>query len=64
MDVPMLADQQELFDISSEQTQDVIWKTLPEVMDGRDGLRERIKEICAISATRWWWWWWSVNSLV
>ena len=47
MDVPMLADQQELFDISSEQTQDVIWKTLPKVMDGRDGFsRENQENLC------------------
>ena len=31
---------------------------LPEAMDGREGLRERVREIRADSTTWWWWWWW------
>ena len=30
---------------------------LLEVMNDRDGWQERVREICASSAT-WWWWWW------
>ena len=30
---------------------------LPDIMDDRDGRWERVRKICAGSAT-WWWWWW------
>ena len=34
-------------------------ENLPEVMDDREGWRERFRDIHADSATWWWWWWWS-----
>ena len=30
---------------------------LPEVMDDREGWREKVRDIHADGATRWWWWW-------
>ena len=30
---------------------------LPKAMEDREGWRERVRNICADSAT-WWWWWW------
>ena len=36
---------------ASVQTQDVVYKDLPEVMDNRDGWQERVRETCASSAT-------------
>ena len=30
---------------------------LPEAMNDREEWRERVRDICATSAT-WWWWWW------
>ena len=30
-------------------------------MDDRDGWRERVKELCAVSVIWWWWWWWSLT---
>ena len=30
---------------------------LPETMNDREKLRERVRDICA-GCTRWWWWWW------
>ena len=47
IDEPVLADQQEIIYISSVWTQDVVWK------DCRDGWKERVSEICAVSTT-WW----------
>ena len=32
---------------------------LQRAMDDRDRWQERVKEICAGSAT-WWWWWWHI----
>ena len=29
-----------------------------EVMDDRDGWRDRVREICVSNVTWWWWWWW------
>ena len=63
MDVPVLADQQELINISSVRTQDVVWKICRERwMIGTDGerKRERAGELCAVSSSWWWWWWWSI----
>ena len=31
---------------------------LPKAMDDKEGWRERVRNICADSATWWWWWWW------
>ena len=31
---------------------------LPGAMDDRDGWRESVREIRAVSVTWWWWWWW------
>ena len=31
---------------------------IPEAMDDKDGWRERVRDMCADSATWWWWWWW------
>ena len=46
MDMPVLADKQELIYISSVQTQDVVWKTCWEPwMIGMDGLRELGKSV-------------------
>ena len=33
---------------------------LPEAMDDREGLRERVRDIHADSTTWWWWWLWLV----
>ena len=41
MDVPVLADQQELIYISSVQTQDVVWRTRWEGWGERERERER-----------------------
>ena len=30
---------------------------LPEAMNGREGWRERVRDIRADGTTRWWWWW-------
>ena len=35
---------------------------LPEVMNDREKLRERVRDIRA-SGTTWWWWWWSMNEM-
>ena len=34
---------------------------LPEVMDKREGWRERVRDICADGVTWWWWWWYGYN---
>ena len=31
---------------------------LPRAMNDREEWRERVRDICATSATWWWWWWW------
>ena len=50
IDVPVLANQQELIYISSVWTQDIIWKTCQEKwMIRTDGEKERVRKICAIS---------------
>ena len=49
MDVPVLAEQEELIYISSVQTQDVIWKTCH---GERERERERVRKTCADSVTR------------
>ena len=51
MDVPMLADQQDLIYINSERIQDVIWKICQERW--MDGERERVWEICASENAEW-----------
>ena len=30
---------------------------LPKAMNDEEGWRERVRDICADSTTRWWWWW-------
>ena len=40
MDVPVLANQQELIYVSPVWKHDVVWKTLPEAMNDRDGWSE------------------------
>ena len=30
---------------------------LPEAMNNKEEWRERVRDICAGSTTRWWWWW-------
>ena len=32
---------------------------LPRAMNDREEWRERVRGICATSATWWWWWWWT-----
>ena len=34
-------------------------ENLPEAMDNRVELRERVREIRGSGTTWWWWWWWS-----
>ena len=50
MNVPVLADQQELIYNISLRTQDVGLKDMPRAMDDRDGWRERIRETRAVKA--------------
>ena len=47
MDVPVLADQQELIYISFVLIQDVVWK----ICQDRDGWREKVRKIHAVSMT-------------
>ena len=58
MDVPMLADQQQLIYIDSERKGDVVWKIAMDNMNrwrkregGREGGREKVRETCAVSVT-------------
>ena len=55
MDVPVLADQQELIYISSVWTQDIVWKTRRGVVDDMCEKKKRVKETRPDSMT-----WWSL----
>ena len=54
LDVPVLADQQE------HKLCPDTWcnlEDLPGAVNDRDGWREKIRKIHAVSPTAWWWWW-------